>query len=659
MKAFDLPFLDTLKWKGTAIGGSESTKTSGWDWLVNSIDNARVRSTLSQFPVHDRIRADPIQDVEVWLNGAIDDKEERRIDSGSMSDSSGDSSDASMNIPESESAHHVIDLDTWTGNGRDTRYSPAFTLPLILAALENSLSKCDVGRSDNDRDNEEESPNLKEFVILTQRLCEKGALSLALASLCSECTSLRKVAVATLCHVKKALDAKEAHNLTSWRERPQLAMIVDSAQRGLATRIAMRTDPNDPVPLVQVPKLPGPSAVFLARAALILAKPGDPMFGSMNRYFLRFDNGHGAFQDTNRIPAFVSLLCSSADEPGQARRERLWALQLLKDSFVEPYCYRLVESCHAPELILMSFENSCTNQENDQDETERILLLDTLTSLLKNGGQRAAHHLVGRLGLISWIRGQLVANDLLYLLPSVASRSSLLRLLLTSLEKAWLYLWVEDSDRCNLVMEARALINDVLSFYNETFDRSQIKLPDGNGLATTESLPVILSELLGVTVGILKDAGSSEDLKDLQLCSISLQAAARMLEAIPQDLLEPMVSSLCIIPFSISGDKCQGVASFCKYVLSLLATNGIDEDTRGIVLKRVTRLIALVEGQLDDNDETIKALLACRFQCMRSCRDSWFECMKEVVRKTADSTMSEAFRIGKAILDGTATSGTI
>lgn len=110
-----------------------------------------------------------------------------------------------------------------------------------------------------------DGPSLREFVLVAQRLCDKGALSLALGSLCSDCSSLRKVAVATLGHIKMALDSREARNLSTWRERPQLAMIVDSVQSGIAVRAALRLDPNEAPTGLLVPKLLALAAIFSSR----------------------------------------------------------------------------------------------------------------------------------------------------------------------------------------------------------------------------------------------------------------------------------------------------------------------------------------------------------------------------------------------------------
>jgi hypothetical protein len=163
-KELDLPLLETMKWKGIARESDDRMKTSGWDWLANGLDTARIRSTLSQFPVHDRMKADPIRDVEVWLE---DSSNANQTDEGdglsTTSDSStSDDSDVSMEEGAAEEGedsveiernrHDAVDVDKWTGSGDDMRYSPAFILPLILAALENSLSNSDLAMGTHEQD---------------------------------------------------------------------------------------------------------------------------------------------------------------------------------------------------------------------------------------------------------------------------------------------------------------------------------------------------------------------------------------------------------------------------------------------------------------------------------------------------------------------------
>jgi len=147
---------------------------------------------------------------------------------------------------------------------------------------------------------------------------------------------------------------QESHGMKSWRERPQQEMIISSIQRGLAVRRAIqmqRYEAQEGIELGgmeetihkhNIPMLPAVSAIFLAKAFLILSRPRDDMYSQMNRYFLRLTDYHGAFQDCFGLPAFLSLYCSASDELSRCRIERNWAPLTLKDSAVDEFCYRLV-----------------------------------------------------------------------------------------------------------------------------------------------------------------------------------------------------------------------------------------------------------------------------------------------------------------------------
>jgi hypothetical protein len=663
--------MGNLRWKGMPLADpvteDNSMKSSGWEWLGNGLEIARVRSTLCQFPVHDRFKPDAIRNIEVWLRAADekpnqDDTNESSSDNSSDSSSSEDSGDPIEENSESgvenvRNYQHITDTDEWIVSGADLRYSPAFVLPLILGALENSLSRNGSSMKSSGYDEERDGPSLQDFVLVAQRLCDKGALSLALGSLCSDCTSLRKVAVAILGHIKMALDSKDARNLSTWRERPQLAMIVDSVQRGIAVRMALRLVPNEAPSGRLIPKLPALAAIFLARAALIIVKPGDTMFGPMNRYFLRLDNGHGAFQDTNRLPAFISLFCSSSDEPGQARRERIWALQLLKDSFVEEYCYRMVASCHAPELLLTSLGSMVTRQEDDQPEMERILLLDTMTNLLHYGGSQATFHLIGRLGLLSWLRGQIVTGSTVVILPTLESRNAFLRLTSKAIEKAHLFLADESPDKDCLLTESKALISLVLCIYDDSILRGLASAKEDKLSSTFDSFAAVACETLQVLVRVVKDLQSNDEIGHVQRQGVSIALAARMLQTIPAGWMKIAVWSLCMAPLCNEAQLADCACVFSKLVLSFLATSEADAETISAALRRVSLVFSITKAPFDFDGEILDTLLACRSNCLSSCREEWFGCLGALVNGPSSFSEPGTLRIAKTILESN-TSGT-
>ena len=649
--------MEDFRWKGIspAVKMGKNNNATSWDWLVDGLDIGRVRSTLSQFPIRERVSAGPISDIEVWLKTDDDTDDSFSVDTSSEPsvDSVREMSEPVDDVIRVESI--IAETDDWQGVGPDQRYNPAFLLPFILGALESSLSR--AGSSLNAlkmspkayRGDEENEFSLKEYVMLAQRLSDKGALSLAIASLSSDCLSLRKVAVATLGHMKAAIDSDEARKLSSWRERPQLAMIIDSVQRGLTVRLAMRLDPKNTSSRLLVPKLPVLSAVFLARASLIIVKSSDPMFGQINKYFLRLEHGHGAFKDTNRLPAFISLFCSSADEPGQARRERIWALQLLKDSFVETYCYRMIASCHATELLLTSFASIATRQEDEQPDFERILLLETITSLLHFGGRRATAHLIGRVGLLSWLRGQLALD----VLPSLESRIAFLRLMLKSIESARSYLAEETSDRAHLLSESRPLINGVVMLhYDSINDRLQSAQRYGNSI--WDSFATASCETLRALVEITHELGFPDEVDEIQQVGIPLASALKILQTVPVSLVRTAVWSLCNAPVGNDGHAADNSAAFISFLLTFLAEHDTDAALSTAVLRRVSCVASLNAQPYGSDCGLLRTLLACRSKCLCASdksRQAWFECLKVVTERTLP-TESEDLCVARAIING-------
>ena len=359
--------MDDFRWgpmstKHNLQKGVEQSTTIGavygqhWEWFVQALDIDRIRSTLSQFPVADTLEPLPYMDVECanhhdsktlhgnLIESSTGSEDETDDDTRSATESSIDSpkqtsrgTSPKMNWPS----------DQWRGTGEDLRYSPGFILPLILGALEAFLTTdqaCSGSCQENlEEMHAEENIDSKDaniahrqtFVHISRKLCDKGGISLAIASLSSRCPSIRKIAVAVCGLFLMALQMQESQGIKSWRERPQLEMLMSSMQRGLTVRRSMQMQklkeaqkgilPGEKNQLghkLKVPMLPAVSAVFLAKVLMILSRPGDDMYGPMNRYFLRLTNYHGAFHDCFGLPAFLSLYCSSTDDLSRCKIER-------------------------------------------------------------------------------------------------------------------------------------------------------------------------------------------------------------------------------------------------------------------------------------------------------------------------------------------------
>ncbi len=341
--------MDQFTW-----GVTPSTPIPSVDSFLNALEMYRIHATLCNFPIYDSI--DP------FLVKLSEDEESQR---------------------------------TFI---KDERYSPGCLLPLALAQLELAM----------DIDHEAilvstGNVNLR-VVDLAQRYCERGVAALCFMALASNCTRLRHTGVAILGLLNFLAGSKLALESSTWRSRPQLMMLLDSFRRSMVIF-------NETKELtVQCPQLPGLSALFLAKASLVLSHPGDELYANINRVFLRIEKDHGAFQDLWRLPAFVALFCSSADDHEKLLEERIFALRLVRDGFLNEMCYKPLHACHGIEMILSSFGNYKMRSHPDKRD-ELVVLMEALERLVSFGGVRSSEHLFKRLGLMSFWRSLILARS--------------------------------------------------------------------------------------------------------------------------------------------------------------------------------------------------------------------------------------------------------
>jgi hypothetical protein len=603
-----------------------------WDWFINGIDLGRVKATLHQFPLWDSLNV---------ISELLSPKKQKSIlevDPGldrshSESDSIGESSSPS---------NRDRNVDTWRGRGRDTRYSPAFVVPQILGVLEQYYStamtgdRVDTESYESDRTSQGPSGEMTEadrdFVRVVQRLCEKGALSLSIAALASHCSELRNVALSCLSLFLKAMTLEAATSLSSWRERPQLLLLLNSLQRGLALRRALTAAASG---LIETIKIPALSAIFFAKAALVLMKPGDPMFSPINRYFLKIEDSHGAYDEFTRLPAFIALFCSPSDEPELARRKRLWALQFLKDGFIDSSCYRMVAVCHAPELLLSSLESLAARSDQEEVESECVQLIETLTRLVEFGEDRAARHLIGRLGLLSWIRAYLVSSNRGLCLPSADSKKAFLEFVYAAVESTRLY-HERESDPClpELVGLLQPLVDLALSFDTK--------------LAFDE---LFYSIFIAIASKVVPKDQCEVDGKD----GVWISSARRLLDDVPIEWKRDICRAVASVPLRVN-EECTMEDAFELSARLLQAALENSEIAPSVVvcLSRMIRLGCFDSlGSGDDRlVESLEKCLSCRRPCFeRSSGVEWLECTKALL-KLGKGSSGSLFRVARDIAAG-------
>jgi len=406
-----------------------------WENFIEKLDIKRIHKTINHFPLWDPVKPLPIQGIEPWAFKAEDNSIKEKIDNSdsedeSISSSSGSSREDSNTANPKLSNHDInIHQNTMYARDEDERYSPGFIMPMILGTLESFRELADNSdeeelsvvsdeeahhrkRSFSDgksKDEMKSNPAKESFAKVAYRLSQKGVLALCVACLSSKCPALRNTAVAVFYHFLQAIQSKEAQHIVEWKSRSQLDMAIRSVQRGLmvirAKQILQRNEGDKRILLI--PMLPNVSSLFLARSLFTLTKPADDLYSAINKSFLRLSDHHGAFTDCYSLPAFISLFCSANDSPDQARKERIWALNLLKDGTVDSYSYRMASRRHAPELLLTSFDALLAREDSIRDETECILLLETIEALIKQGGTSSLFHYFHVVGLPAWTQSLL------------------------------------------------------------------------------------------------------------------------------------------------------------------------------------------------------------------------------------------------------------
>jgi hypothetical protein len=639
---------------------------SVWDWLLNGLEMSRIRATLGHFPVYDSVYLQPetddkpiekssekdndqvMEDVDSPSSESESSDDGSRSDEGSEDDQSSESEDddegSHGESAEFESIGSLRPGGIWDRDGPDNRYSPAFLLPLIVGALESGLTeKTDADYNNRMHDtwggtrSEMIPSHLKHteaFAAIAQRLCEKGALSLSLASLCSDCQHVRQLAVSALGLFLMALSTQEARDASSFRERPQIAMVLHSVQRALVIRQGKRKSSGlFSESTLEVPKLPSLVAIFLARASLTISRPEDSLYVALNRFFLKSEADHGAFQDMNRLPAFISLFCSSADDAGQARKERMWAVQLLKDGCLDPSCYGLVASCHAPELILTSFDNFRARPiSEDREGAETSLLLSSVRALIEYGGRRATNHLVGRMGLLSWLRSITLSRPIAELLPTEKTRIAFLKLVSVAVERASLC----ERTRSDVTMqEITALTEPVLQLVNdcpaEGFSiRRQGAVEDGSDSSSLVTTACKALDSLRLAFVRLGESGISS-MDDVHSSGASTKSCISFLEHVPDDLKPSVYVSLGVLPLRFDPLECKEGGQFCADALLAAIDSRGDAEARTAALKRAVLLATLYGcSSLDPSHHVLQVLLSNgrAFIGTTKGRQLWLECLE-------------------------------
>ena len=668
-----IPMIDELKWgklvdtddswmsNQASLEGSDHARE--YEWFVNALELRRVRATLKYFPIWEALIPSPDREIEVWLSkvdeaGIIGEEDSN---DGSCLSGSESSDDEKYHSQLSRRARRDEREHDWTGSGTDNRYSPSFILSLVLATLHafdplldggkataNSGTACYNEEADAGRDSKSgvgrdtDNPHHETFVKIARRLSDKGCISLSLAALSSKCPDLRRVAAATLGLFLRVVDMKEAKELKTWRERPQIAMILNSIQRALALRRISMLEQRKEEGMIFVPMLPAVSAIFFAWSVLLVSRPSDDMYGPVNRFFLRLEDNQGAYKECFTLTAFISLFCGSlTDDNGQARRERLWALQLLKDGVRDSFSYKVSSRRHAPALIMSSFDSLSLRLDGNVSDAEPYMMLDTLESLLVNGGRLARVHLISSVGVLSWFTGLLVGRGRSPLFSlHQRLKSKFVQLIGTGYHCGYEQ-EMEDSGSIGLDYlrhAATSIAGPVMDFYAGA-DATEPRFLKGNDEGDAEDYSRQTIRVIKTLASIVDTKAHDIDRKNhdidrnaIHMNGIRLKPALILLEAVGA---ASVGTSLCVLPMSPNPDDASErnlAKKICLIFLKCVLES--DEESTGIdhniIFNRIANLFGVFKGAFDLDSELIDRIMVVRLKASRHSLQAWESCLASI-----------------------------
>jgi Nucleolar pre-ribosomal-associated protein 1 len=547
---------------------------SGWDWLIESIDIKRVYATIENFPVND----------VVCLQYSFA---------------------SNTNYEEVFKEQALVEA-----------YSPGFLLPLILGALQDDVNNQSL-----------EPKATLQGPLFVQRICEKGALSLALGALASKCSTIRRISVSILYHLMVAVDRPQSRNSSLWPCRKQMEMLLNAVQRSL---ILKHCDDHNSCAAAElnVPAIPGFSAIFLAKASFVLARPNDSLSPCINRAFLRSESDAGAFQDLTRLPAFIALFCSSADT-SDLSTERKFALNLVKDGFTESTSYKLLTQCHCPELVLTAIEFALVRSSFGFDDELQILFA-TLTKVMKGGAEQVASHLVNRLGLVSWVRAFLVDT---VTFPSAQARLAFLVMI---------------AELFKLARSPESLMS-VEDFVVATTGVAQailfIALDHSYGERSTSKVATVVDPVLRETCDILFQLSQCQNAADSNALNndgcqtycrsdgIHPRSAVRFISELsshPQ-LIQKAVTSFCVLPIRIEKEDTSPARQMCQVLLhNCRSFHDFSTESKIVLLRRVSFFLLNVYANIEKRNGILLSLLSWRneFIGIPKLRHEWYACLK-------------------------------
>jgi len=374
----------------------------------------------------------------------------------------------------------------------------------------------------------------------------------------------------------------------------------------------------------------------------------------------------------------MTLFCSTQDDNNQARRERLWALQLLKDGVVDEYSYNVVARRHVPELLLSSFDGFCCRHHSIETkktkavnafDTECSIILEVLERCFNNGGVSSYHHLVKGIGIFPWILSMIESHlttplvDVKFFQMVLSALEATIRCERTN----------EEHDKIDfMAFDPIKLARNVVRAYEMKATQSP---GDSNNNSTSPSM--LLSTVCKVLSTICIHINCNDvDSQSISLKEISFEvsrngvpisAALVLVKKVidHSDMFNNVAGTLCSLPVAIDVDEfgtctptCgEKIVEFCKILLSQILKhdtitgtakidkNEMDETTATTniltsIMKRTKLLTSLFEVDFSTRVEISELVVACRRRMTHAgCYDVWLETLMSVAPPDPSETL--------------------
>lgn len=288
---------------------------------------------------------------------------------------------------------------------------------------------------------------------------------------------------------------------------------------------------------------------------------------------------------------------------------------------------------------MTSFESLAKRSDDDHDESEGLLLLETIQNLLENGGILSFHHLVCTIGLFPWIKGVLQSRLSRPSFATLAMKHKIVKLLHCALD-----ITIQNYTKApsRIIFEPAQLAKALIQLFTDT-------VGTGEKSNKTSGKDVIFASCVSEVLWLLRELDCLQ-LKErsdnlafaISHSGIPSEQGVTLLNVVKgeRSTLYKAVGALCYFPMSVSEGHHKVVVQLCTTSLQCILDNHhhIDKSISVNVIHRITVLIRYFKCHLRDDVRLLEMILGARQKAMQfsESSDAWFSCLSNLVEQDKD-----------------------